>query len=155
MNLRPATVPSTTIASGLPRRARLVLLAGGLLAAATLAAVVSGVVRLPDLEGALTDLSDTLGPWWSKNASTRSRRGAVTPNRGPRVMTNRRPRRLPSVKLARSPPAAATQAMAIIAGRLMSPCAATTPPSTIAVSPGARRPMNAPVSANARAATSA
>ena len=63
MNLRPATVPSTTIASGLPRRARLVLLAGGLLAAATLAAVVSGVVRLPDLEGALTDLSDTLGPW--------------------------------------------------------------------------------------------
>ena len=63
MNLRPATVPSTTIASGLPRRARLVLLAGGLLAAATLAAVVSGVVRLPDIEGALTDLSDTLGPW--------------------------------------------------------------------------------------------
>ena len=63
MNLRPATVPSTGIASGLPRRARLALLAGGLLAAATLAAVVSGVVRLPDLEGALTDLSDTLGPW--------------------------------------------------------------------------------------------
>jgi len=63
MNLRPATVPSTAIATGLPRRARLALLAGGLLAAATLAAVVSGVVRLPDLEGALTDLSDTLGPW--------------------------------------------------------------------------------------------
>ena len=63
MNLRPATVPSTGIASGLPRRARIALLAGGLLAAATLAAVVSGVVRLPDLEGALTDLSDTLGPW--------------------------------------------------------------------------------------------
>ena len=63
MNLRPATVPSTGIASGLPRRARIALLAGGLLAAAVLAAVVSGVVRLPDLEGALTDLSDTLGPW--------------------------------------------------------------------------------------------
>jgi len=63
VNLRPATVPSTGIASGLPRRARIALLAGGLLAAATLAAVVSGVVRLPDLEGALTDLSDTLGPW--------------------------------------------------------------------------------------------
>ena len=63
MNLRPATVPSTAVASGLPRRARIALLAGGLLAAATLAAVVSGVVRLPDLEGALTDLSDTLGPW--------------------------------------------------------------------------------------------
>ena len=63
MNLRPATVPSTGIASGLPRRARIALVAGGLLAAATLAAVVSGVVRLPDLEGALTDLSDTLGPW--------------------------------------------------------------------------------------------
>jgi membrane protein DedA with SNARE-associated domain len=56
-------VPSTGIASGLPRRARIALVAGGLLAAATLAAVVSGVVRLPDLEGALTDLSDTLGPW--------------------------------------------------------------------------------------------
>ena len=63
MNLRPATVPSTGISSGLPRRARIALVAGGLLAAATLAAVVSGVVRLPDLEGALTDLSDTLGPW--------------------------------------------------------------------------------------------
>ena len=63
MNLRPATVPSTGVASGLPRRARIALVAGGLLAAATLAAVVSGVVRLPDLEGALTDLSDTLGPW--------------------------------------------------------------------------------------------
>ena len=63
MNLRPATVPSTGVASGLPRHARLALLAGGLLAAATLAAVVSGVVRLPDVEGALTDLSDTLGPW--------------------------------------------------------------------------------------------
>ena len=63
MNLRPATVPSTAVASGLPRHARLALLAGGLLAAATLAAVVSGVVRLPDVEGALTDLSDTLGPW--------------------------------------------------------------------------------------------
>ena len=63
MNLRPATVPSTAVASGLPPRARIALLAGGLLAAATLAAVVAGVVRLPDLEGALTDLSDTLGPW--------------------------------------------------------------------------------------------
>jgi membrane-associated protein len=39
------------------------LLGGGVLAAAALAAVVSGAVRLPDLEGALTDLSDTLGPW--------------------------------------------------------------------------------------------
>jgi membrane protein DedA with SNARE-associated domain len=63
VNLRAATVPSTAVASGLPRGARLALLAGGLLAAATLAAVVSGVVRLPDIEGALTDLSDTLGPW--------------------------------------------------------------------------------------------
>jgi len=63
VNLRPATVPSTAVASGLPPRARIALLAGGLLAAATLAAVVAGVVRLPDLEGALTDLSDTLGPW--------------------------------------------------------------------------------------------
>lgn len=63
MNLIPATVPATGVATGLSRRARLVLLGGGLLAAAVLAAVVSGAVRLPDLEGALTDLSETLGPW--------------------------------------------------------------------------------------------
>ena len=47
VNLRAATVPSTAVASGLPRRARIALLAGGLLAAAALAAVVSGVVRRP------------------------------------------------------------------------------------------------------------
>src|SRR4051812_46513781 len=94
-------------------------------------------------------------PLRSKKASTRSSRAAVTPRRGPRVRRNRRPRRLPSMKLARSPRAAAVQATRIIAGRLTSPCAATTPPRTIAVSPGAMRPMNAPVSANASAATSA
>ena len=79
----------------------------------------------------------------------------MTPKRGPRVITNRRPRRWPRVKLARSPSAAAIQATRIITGRLTSPCAATTPPRTMAVSPGASRPMNAPVSANASAATSA
>jgi membrane-associated protein len=63
VNLTPATVPATGVAPGLSRRARLALLGGGLLAAAVLAAVVSGTVRLPDLEGALTDLSETLGPW--------------------------------------------------------------------------------------------
>jgi membrane protein DedA with SNARE-associated domain len=63
MNLRPATVPATGTAAGLSARARIVLIAGGVLAAAALAALVSGVVQAPDLESALTDLSDTLGPW--------------------------------------------------------------------------------------------
>jgi membrane-associated protein len=40
-----------------------VLLVAGALAAAALVAVLTEVVRMPDLEGALTDLSDTLGPW--------------------------------------------------------------------------------------------
>jgi membrane-associated protein len=63
MNLRAATVPATPAAPALSRRARLVLLTGGLVAATVLAALVGGVVQAPDLEGALTDLSETLGPW--------------------------------------------------------------------------------------------
>jgi membrane-associated protein len=64
VNLRPATAPATATAT-LPfsRRTRLALLAGGVLAAAALAAMTAGLVQAPDLEGALTDLSDTLGPW--------------------------------------------------------------------------------------------
>jgi membrane protein DedA with SNARE-associated domain len=60
MNLRPATVPSE------PRGAVRVprgLLALGVLAAAAFAAVTAGLVETPDLEKALTDLSDTLGAW--------------------------------------------------------------------------------------------
>jgi membrane-associated protein len=60
MNLRPATVPSE------PRGAIRVprgLLALGVLAAAAFAAVTAGLVETPDLEKALTDLSDTLGAW--------------------------------------------------------------------------------------------
>jgi membrane-associated protein len=60
MNLRPATVP------GEPRGAFRVprgLLALGVLAAAAFAAVTAGLVQPPDLETALTDLSDTLGAW--------------------------------------------------------------------------------------------
>ena len=60
--LRAATVPASDLAAP-SRRARVALLAGGLLAAAALAALAAGVVRMPDLEGALTDLSETLGPW--------------------------------------------------------------------------------------------
>lgn len=60
--LRPATVPSAPVA-GASRRLRVALLAGGLLAAAALAALAAGAVRMPDLEGLLTDLSKTLGPW--------------------------------------------------------------------------------------------
>jgi membrane protein DedA with SNARE-associated domain len=60
MRLRPATSPALPAAPArVPRR----LLALGLLGAVGFALVTAGVVRLPDLEGVLTDLSDTLGPW--------------------------------------------------------------------------------------------
>jgi membrane-associated protein len=60
MNLRPATVPPA------PRGAFRVprgLVALGALAAAAFVAVTTGLVETPDLEKALTDLSDTLGAW--------------------------------------------------------------------------------------------
>jgi membrane protein DedA with SNARE-associated domain len=60
--LRAATVPASDFAAP-SRRTRMALLGGGLLAAAALAVLFAGVVRLPDLQGALTDLSETLGPW--------------------------------------------------------------------------------------------
>jgi membrane-associated protein len=62
MNLRPATAPIGTAAAP-SRRSRVALLAAGVLAAAALAALTAGLVQPPDLEGALTDLADTLGPW--------------------------------------------------------------------------------------------
>jgi membrane-associated protein len=46
-----------------PRISPRMLLAAGILAAAAFAATVSGTVPLPDLDGALTSLSDRLGPW--------------------------------------------------------------------------------------------
>jgi membrane-associated protein len=60
MRLRPATSPALPAA---PARVPRGLLVVGALAAAAFALVTAGVVRLPDLEGFLTDLSDTLGPW--------------------------------------------------------------------------------------------
>jgi membrane-associated protein len=62
MNLRPATAPAGTTAVP-SRRARTALLGTGVLAAAALALITAGLVQPPDLEGALTDLADTLGPW--------------------------------------------------------------------------------------------
>ncbi|HEX7300986.1 MAG TPA: DedA family protein [Solirubrobacteraceae bacterium] len=60
MNPRLATAPSTPRAwHGVPRG----LLAAGVLAAAALAAVTAGLIEPPDLETALTDLSDSLGAW--------------------------------------------------------------------------------------------
>jgi membrane protein DedA with SNARE-associated domain len=60
MNLRPATAPSTPVQGhGVPRG----LIVAGILAAAAFAAVTAGLVELPDLETALTDLSDRLGTW--------------------------------------------------------------------------------------------
>jgi membrane-associated protein len=62
MRPSPASVPASPGAStvGLPRPA---LAAVGALAAAAFASVTAGVVRPPDLEAALTALSETLGPW--------------------------------------------------------------------------------------------
>jgi membrane protein DedA with SNARE-associated domain len=60
MRLRPATPPGTPDAPvGIPRG----LLVAGALAVVAFALVVGGVVRLPNLESVLTDLSDTLGAW--------------------------------------------------------------------------------------------
>jgi membrane-associated protein len=63
VNLRPATVPATSPAPAMSRRTWVAILGGGALAAAALAALAGGVVQAPDLEGFLTDLSETLGPW--------------------------------------------------------------------------------------------
>ena len=60
MRLRPATSPALPAA---PARVPRGLLAFAALAAVAFGLVTAGVVRLPDLEGLLTDLSDTLGPW--------------------------------------------------------------------------------------------
>ena len=60
MNLRPATVPSAPAAARRIPRGLLVLTA---LAAAAFAVTTTGLVRLPDLETALSDLSDSLGAW--------------------------------------------------------------------------------------------
>jgi hypothetical protein len=45
------------------RTARVALLGAGLLAAVAFAATTAGLVQPPDLEAALTDLSNTLGTW--------------------------------------------------------------------------------------------
>jgi membrane-associated protein len=60
MNLRLATEPAAPgTRAGVPRG----VLALGVVAAAVLAAVAGGLIELPDLETALTDLSDSLGAW--------------------------------------------------------------------------------------------
>jgi membrane-associated protein len=60
MNLRLATAPATPGAQARVPRGLLVV---GVVAAAVLAAVTAGLIELPDLEAALTDLSDSLGAW--------------------------------------------------------------------------------------------
>jgi membrane protein DedA with SNARE-associated domain len=57
MMLRPA--PGGPAETGVPRG----VLVAGALAALALIAVVTGLIQLPDLDAALTDLSDALGPW--------------------------------------------------------------------------------------------
>jgi membrane-associated protein len=63
MRLRPATSPALPATPARVPRRLLALGVLGVLGAVGFALVTAGVVRLPDLEGALTDLSDTLGPW--------------------------------------------------------------------------------------------
>ena len=58
MNLSLASSPSAPA-----RMPRMALVGGALLATAAFAAVTAGVVQPPDLEAALTELSDTLGTW--------------------------------------------------------------------------------------------
>jgi hypothetical protein len=54
--------PTGAAADGLPRPPR-ALVAVAVLAAAAFAAVTAGIVELPGLEGALEDLTETLGTW--------------------------------------------------------------------------------------------
>ena len=63
MRLSPATASGGAVATGMSRRAWTALLGMGVVAAAALAAFASGAVALPDIEGWLTDLSETLGTW--------------------------------------------------------------------------------------------
>jgi membrane protein DedA with SNARE-associated domain len=56
-------VPDPCGAATAPRVPRTLLLAVGVLAATAFALVTAGVVELPDLEHALTKLSETLGSW--------------------------------------------------------------------------------------------
>jgi membrane-associated protein len=58
--VRLATDPASPSAPRLPRGA---LIAAGVVAATAFALVTGGVVEMPDLERALTDLSETLGAW--------------------------------------------------------------------------------------------
>src|SRR3954462_8245923 len=59
MSTAPAAHPHATRRPSRPA----VLVAAAVLAAAAFVAVTAGLVQPPDVEGALTDLSDTLGPW--------------------------------------------------------------------------------------------
>ena len=63
MRLSPATASGGAVANGMSRRAWTALLGMGVVAAAALAAFASGAVAMPDIEGWLTDLSETLGTW--------------------------------------------------------------------------------------------
>jgi membrane-associated protein len=59
MTLRPAPCGPSETATRVPRG----LIALGVAAAAGLVAILTGLVQTPDLETALTDLSDSLGAW--------------------------------------------------------------------------------------------
>ena len=97
-----------------------------------------------------------LPPWRAKKPSTRLQpprgdaepRPAADEERAAEAAAERRSSRGPRARRR-------AQATSSMSGSEASPWAATTPPRTIAVSPGAISPTNAPVSRNARPATSA
>ena len=92
-------------------------------------------------------------PRRSKNASTCSRRSSVIFTRAPCRTMKSRPSRRPSAYDVTSPSTAQVQTIAISSSSEISPWPATSPPTITVVSPGAIRPMNAPVSRNASTPT--
>ncbi|MGH2919392.1 MAG: DedA family protein [Solirubrobacteraceae bacterium] len=55
--------PSSPVPTALRARRRTALIAAAVIATVALAGTSTGVIPMPDLEGALTDLSDQLGSW--------------------------------------------------------------------------------------------
>jgi membrane-associated protein len=63
MRARTRRLDGMTAALSTSPRARAAVLAAGPAAAAALVLMATGTVRMPDLEGALTSLAESLGPW--------------------------------------------------------------------------------------------
>jgi hypothetical protein len=100
-------------------------------------------------------ISTVAPPRRRKCSSTCASRSGVILNFGPCLTRKLRPRRRPRKKLTVSPLNVHAQTSGISTQMSIVPCPAITPPSRIVNSPGATRPMKAPVSAKAMTPTSA